>query len=344
MATLGRDIYQNFFLNGDHGFAYKLFVNAIRFSTHGEFFCKSSVLEEGLSHYHHLHYQELCFESVAFFKVINFHKESFNISDHSESNISSLSSTLNFRKNCPLGNLRAIDFVVNCDLSITYVCSIDTAGMPVHEERSIEELVTKSCLENLNLTPASTITFKISGLPAEQPELYINRISEHWDIYRSIGINLPLLVIQIVLGRNVSTAPMVSNDDLVFSRSGISYNLKGRDVIWFDLDETLICKLRPVQPVKKLLFSLKSIGKSVKLITRHTFDIEETLSKIGIVISDFEEVVKVEEYQKKSSYINERDVFIDNEFPQRLDVRSKSKALVMDLDQIDFIKIDIADR
>ena len=172
--------------------------------------------------------------------------------------------------------------------------------------------------------------------------LRINHASYSWNIYRSIGINLPLLLIQVKLGRSISTLPMVNKEDLsIIDHENIKYNLSKKKEFWFDLDETLICRNIPVFQMINLVKTLSIKGKKVSLITRHELDISKTLSLIKLSINNFNNVIKINPDQHKSRYLHKNDVFIDNEYPQRLDVRKNSGAMVLDLDQIDFIDQDI---
>ena len=73
------------------------------------------------------------------------------------------------------------------------------------------------------------------------------------------------------------------------------------------------------------------------LITRHKFNILDTLKKLLIDESFFDEIIKVNPNQKKSSFIKDNSLFFDNEFPERLDVHLNCDIPALDLDQIDFI-------
>ena len=79
----------------------------------------------------------------------------------------------------------------------------------------------------------------------------------------------------------------------------------------------------------------------VKLITRHRLSISKTLNKIGLNTNLFNEIVRVSQDEKKSSFITGKSLFIDNEFPERLDVLQNCKIPVIDLDQIDFFKFQL---
>lgn len=174
--------------------------------------------------------------------------------------------------------------------------------------------------------------------------LKTNQIQPYWINYRALGINLPLILIQNLLKRKIKTHYFVEPKDVGFDKSSIKPVYKFNfDTVYFDLDETLIWKGKPLKDIVELLVALLNQKKySLKLLTRHELSIQDTLSKTGISESYFEEIIHVLPTQKKSSFITENNsIFIDNEFPQRLDVHLNCKIPVLDLYQIDFLHIDV---
>jgi len=169
---------------------------------------------------------------------------------------------------------------------------------------------------------------------------YISKFRSSWVLFRSLGINIPLIAIQNLFLRKIATNLFMSPEFITMTDDGqlfYSYNPKK---YYFDLDETLICRGYPIQKTVKFLFSLKRQGKDLFLLTRHIYNIESTLVSIGVDPNIFNEIIKVEPDQNKSAYIerNSDAFFIDNEFPERFDVWKNCEINVLDLDQIDFIK------
>ena len=240
-----------------------------------------------------------------------------------------------------ISNVSQIDYVRNADGSLEYVCSYTNEKFPVHEPLQLTELFDCSCADMHEwLSDADSVTLFVNeASTASEPciEVHTNLASAAWQAYRSVGINIPLLLIQVWLGRKVSTYPMVDRSDLVLADTSYGYNLEGKEVFWFDLDETLICRGKSVVDIVQLLHWLTKAGKTINLLTRHESDISATLARIGMTTRDFNEIVKVDTDKKKSSWVHASHVFIDNEYPQRIDVRKNSGAMVMDLDQVEFI-------
>ena len=174
---------------------------------------------------------------------------------------------------------------------------------------------------------------------ARETQVVYNEYGLHWDLYRAAGINLPLISIQNLLKRKVQTLRFVESKDIRCLARQDSIHFKfDYDTVYFDLDETLVWNGKPIRELVEFLFAQKRLGKTIILITRHTNDVVGTLSQIEVDSSVFDEIIVVAPDELKSSYINRRgSIFIDNEFPQRLDVRKNCGIPVLNLDQIDFV-------
>lgn len=344
MVISMRDSYPSVFLCGDGGYAAEQFFRGIRFSSHCEYHCSGyNLFSEGFSfpHVKEAGQDWIDAAEISFF----FQGDKYRIGEReSPESWTKNNKTVLLKDPWPIDagrNLSQIDYVRNADGSLEYVCSYTNEKVPVHEPLQFTELVDCSCTDlHECLSEAHSVTLFVNeaSIASERCiELHTNLVSAAWQTYRSVGINIPLLLIQVRLGRKVSTYPMVDLSDLMMADNLCSYNLEAKKVFWFDLDETLICRGMPVVEIIQFLRWLSSAGKTVKLLTRHTSDISATLARIGMSACDFSEVVKVDIDQKKSSWVHASHVFIDNEYPQRIDVRKNSGAMVMDLDQVEFI-------
>ena len=142
-----------------------------------------------------------------------------------------------------------------------------------------------------------------------------------------------------MLGRSILTIPLI---DLKNIRNNIK-SLQQRNfiklpkILWFDLDETLVCRWKPIIEMLEFLKKCINHGHDIRLLTRHTFNVEETLKKINLRANIFSEIVVISKDKKKSQFVKKDHGFIDNEFAERLDVRKNTGAFVMDLDQIDYV-------
>jgi hypothetical protein len=170
-------------------------------------------------------------------------------------------------------------------------------------------------------------------------EFFEQQYCSHWDLYRACGINIPLLIVQNLLLRDFKTFKFINDSEISMKANSLSQiNYKfSFDTVFFDLDETLICKGMPIHEViAKLCFFIKT-GKKVNLLTRHKGRIGDALKSIKLDESIFDKVVFVSLDKLKSEYIFTNSIFIDNEFPQRFDVMKNCQVPCLDLDQLDFL-------
>lgn len=169
--------------------------------------------------------------------------------------------------------------------------------------------------------------------------LILNYFGEHWVGYRSFGINIPLLIIQSLLLRDFKTVKLLKDCDVDIDHNYVNFPkyVMMFDNVYFDLDETLICKNRPVSSMVSLLKWFFERGKKIYLITRHVGNISEALRLINLDERWFSEMIYVKPTKLKSEFIKGSSIFIDNEFPQRLDVSLNCHIPSLDLDQTDFI-------
>lgn len=332
MAILGRNYYPAVRFCGDRSSAHQFFLKALRFSTHGEFYIDKqsmSFLPSITPHFHLL----TDFFDIDFQHKFEFSGRKFSVTDNSlmRSIKYNLFATIDVDT-----DLDFIDFIVNPDRSIVYVCSGKINGHITHKCISQDNIQLPIELIEL-LVPGDIITLE-RCLNSNRYKVYLNLFNERWHLYRSIGINIPLLILQTLLGFNVFTLPLICPKNVNFSVSdfsGLNY-LELPHVIWFDLDETLVCRWKPIDEMVKFLKGCISNGHDVRLLTRHTFDVAETLEKIQVKPSWFTQIIVISRDQKKSSYVEKNQGFIDNEFAERMDVRKNSGTFVMDLDQIDY--------
>lgn len=201
----------------------------------------------------------------------------------------------------------------------------------------------KILLENIEVD-ISSLHFQISvsvDSAFNTIRLYRSYSYDHWSLLRSVGINIPLIIMQNQLRRKLKIVPMIDLKDIFWSKSlnkpqySFTYN-----TVFVDLDETLMINGVIVDEVYNYLVNARSVGKTLILITRHKYNIEETLNAMNIEMDFFSEIVKVEDGEVKSDFIKGQAIFIDNEFPERLDVRSKLGVPVLDINQIEFFNLE----
>ena len=155
---------------------------------------------------------------------------------------------------------------------------------------------------------------------------------------RSLGINLPLLSVYIAAGEKVS----------VFCNSYIArmdralvgkYQLEiDYDTVYIDFDDTITLNDELNLTVIRFLYQCRNKKKCIKLLTRHIYDIQETLKRYALSENLFNDIIFVSEGEDKSSYINpSAAIFIDNAYKERMEVYSKYHIPVFDVDGVEFL-------
>jgi hypothetical protein len=153
---------------------------------------------------------------------------------------------------------------------------------------------------------------------------------------RARGVNLPLMALHDFMGRDV--IPLVTPHVTLIERS-----IRTRAAttlhyqrVYVDLDDTLIIRQQPNPVVLAFLYQSRARGKSLHLITRHEKKPLETLNQAAISPLLFDEIIHLQDSVKKSTHIKGPAIFIDNYFPERLDVAQLDDVLVLDVDAVDF--------
>lgn len=196
---------------------------------------------------------------------------------------------------------------------------------------------------NRDTVEVNNLRRHVDGSIAATPEVKLGEnYLEVFKNSRIYGFNIPLNIVQGLIGRKQVFIQMV-NDDCVFYKNIVYYSYSN---FFFDLDETLILLGKPVQVAVNLIFELHKLGIQMYLVTRHKWSVPVTLNKIGLNVEYFKSIHKVKTNEKKSDIISELgggrfDFFIDNEFPERFDVRTNTELNVLDVNQIMFLQLKL---
>ena len=166
------------------------------------------------------------------------------------------------------------------------------------------------------------------------------RVSGTMVYQRARGVNLPLIAIHDYLERDVTPLPnpyitLIDRNIATRAKLDIHY-----DHIYVDLDDTLIIDGKAVPSVLAFLYQSFAEGKKLHLITRHCQDPCDALQRAKICYELFDSVIHLKNGENKSDYIDESSIFIDNHFPERLDVSMAHDIPVLDVDAVSlFLKI-----
>lgn len=153
---------------------------------------------------------------------------------------------------------------------------------------------------------------------------------------RAHGINLPLMTLHDFMGRDVVPLPephVTLIDRTIKTRVHTELNWQR---VYVDLDDTLIIYGLANPSLIAFIYQCRAKGNTIHLITRHESDPVKTLDNAAISQRLFDEVIHIQSSEKKSRYITGPAVFIDNYFPERVDVAQSENVLVMDVDAVEF--------
>ena len=148
-----------------------------------------------------------------------------------------------------------------------------------------------------------------------------SRVSGSMAMYRLLGINFILLDIYQRLGKKVSI-PKLSRGDFRIERA-FDVKLVGEllfDSVYIDLDDCVILHGKVNTDLIAFIYGCRNRSIPIFLITRHAFDLEETLSKYAIKTL-FDDVFHIKDGSPKSQFIKHNyPLFIDDSFSERQEV------------------------
>ncbi|MDQ8034753.1 MAG: ATP-grasp domain-containing protein [Bordetella sp.] len=163
------------------------------------------------------------------------------------------------------------------------------------------------------------------------------RLSTGSTVARAAGVNLPLLAVQDFLERDVR---ILAEPRLHVLERRLEHHAVldyAFDTCYFDLDDTVICNGIANPAAMRLAYRLLELGKRLVLLTRHPGDIARTLAAARIAPGLFDDIVHLRQGEPKSSAIRAPALFIDNHFPERLEVSRHHGIPVFDVDALDLL-------
>ncbi len=164
-----------------------------------------------------------------------------------------------------------------------------------------------------------------------------SRLSSSSVMQRASGVNLPLMAVQDHMGRDLTVLEdiRVSRVERRLATSAVlDYDF---DTACFDLDDTLLCDGMANPCAMRLAYRLLQLGKRLVLLTRHPDDPLPALEAAHISATLFERIVHLRQGEPKSAYIPLPAIFIDNHFPERLEVSRRLGVPVFDVDTLDLL-------
>ena len=162
------------------------------------------------------------------------------------------------------------------------------------------------------------------------------RIAGTMALFRARGINFTQLSLFDRMGFEVKILDNkldIEIDRALFARYHIKENY---DYVYIDFDDTIIVDNIVNTDIIKFLYQARNMEKKIILITKHKKDINKTLFKFAISEQLFDEIIILNQSDKKSSLIkNANSIFIDDSFAERKEVLEALKIPVFGLDAIE---------
>lgn len=164
------------------------------------------------------------------------------------------------------------------------------------------------------------------------------RIAGTMALYRVEGINFA----QMSLFDRMNVDVAIQNNGLKpeIDRALIArYNLNfAYQWVYLDLDDTLVEGSKVNTDVIKLIYQWRNQDKQIVLLTRHKYDVAETLARKAIDPALFEEIIKLDAQSSKADFIKHKDaIFIDDSFAERAEVAQKTGIPVFGLDALEVL-------
>ena len=161
------------------------------------------------------------------------------------------------------------------------------------------------------------------------------RQSSTMGLYRQLGVNFALLTLFDRIGLDLSIVLnnlSIEVDRCLFNRYKINLNYNR---VYIDFDDTIIVNEKVNIEAIILLYQLKNENKTIILLSKHRYNIYDTLKRFSIARTLFDEIIIIKETQEKHNFIKKKNsIFIDNYYWDRKRVKEKLNIPVFDVDMI----------
>lgn len=158
--------------------------------------------------------------------------------------------------------------------------------------------------------------------------------------YRQLGVNFPLLSLFDFMGYDVE---IICNSQHLILDRGIETKYKLSyyyDTVYVDFDDTIIVNQQVNLDMIKFLYQCSNQKKRIVLLTKHIFNIYESLEKYKVSQNLFDVIINIESDKSKSDYITEKkSIFIDNYYWDRQKVYKEHQIPVFDVDAINCLLV-----
>jgi hypothetical protein len=162
------------------------------------------------------------------------------------------------------------------------------------------------------------------------------RLAGAMSLYRQLGVNFSLLSAFDALDQDVSVLVNdlpVAVDRCLLARYRIDY---AYDTVFIDYDDTIVHQGQVNTLVMRFLYQCANRGVRLVLVTRHAGDLLAHMRAHRIAAELFDDIRHLQPGELKSAHVRgPRAVFIDNHFPERIDVKTRCDVPAFDVDAVE---------
>jgi hypothetical protein len=155
-------------------------------------------------------------------------------------------------------------------------------------------------------------------------------------LFRQVGVNFALLSLFDMMDKDVEVLVneyQITLDRCLYNRYKIEAEY---DKAYIDFDDTIIVDDQVNLDAVRYIYYCKNKKIKTILLTKHRFDLDETLKNYNMSRDMFDEVIHISMEDDKTKYIDPNgSVFIDNHFPDRKKIQQALNIPVFDVDALD---------
>ncbi len=213
-------------------------------------------------------------------------------------------------------------------------------GISVHSERieADQEITTIAHSINNELNLRGLWFFQVKKDKKEKYKLLeiSARTSSTMGLFRNLGVNFHLLTAYDLLDLDIDI--MLNDHAIGLHRAFLNkyYQDLEYNTVYIDFDDTITRNGDVNEFVMLFVYQQVRMNKKLILVTRHEFDIHETLKKLKIDANLFDHIITLTTEQSKADFISQpaSSIFIDNAYKDRWEVKEKWNMPVFDVDAV----------
>jgi hypothetical protein len=155
-------------------------------------------------------------------------------------------------------------------------------------------------------------------------------------LYRQAGVNFALLSLFDKMDYEVSILDngyFLELERCLSNKYKINYSY---NKVYIDFDDTIVVNEKVNLEAIKYIYDCRNRGISIFMITKHLYDLDETLVRYAIPKNLFDSIIHLKMEEEKFKHIDkEGSIFIDNHFLDRAQVHKELGIPVFDVDAIE---------